>query len=366
MAFIYQPDPHLPDRVEVDEKRLRQVLINLLSNALKFTEAGSVTLLVEVLSCSATRVFLQFQVIDTGMGVDEQDLPKLFQSFERVGNRQKEVEGTGLGLAISQRIVQLMGGTIQVESQLGQGSTFSFDIQLPLAQNSASPQDGMDGRHSIIGYQGPRQTILVVDDHWENRAVPLQLLEPLDFRILEANDGRDGLATLRNTPIDLVILDLTMPIMDGYEFLQQVRASETLKHTKIIVSSASASPAEKQLALERGADGFLSKPIDAKLLLRMLAKHLSIEWVHEKQSKVTTTDQQADQIKSDTMVSPNHEVLQKLLTLTQDGDIQGLKLFVEKELGSQPSLIQFTEQIMNLVNSFQLKQLKAFIEKAMG
>ena len=183
--FVYEPDPQLPEGIVADEKRLRQVLLNLVGNAIKFTDKGSVTLKVAVVENHpnpSTRSF-KFQVEDTGVGIAPDQLDKIFQAFEQVGDRQRQAEGTGLGLAISQRIVQLMNGQIQVKSQPGVGSEFFFEVELAIATDWVQQNSFTTGKQ-IIGYEGQRRSILVVDDRWENRAVLVNLLEPLGFQVV--------------------------------------------------------------------------------------------------------------------------------------------------------------------------------------
>ena len=171
IGCVYQPSSHLPDGVKVDEKRWCQVLINLLGNAIKFTESGVVTLRVEALKQTNTHASLLFQVIDTGIGIAEQPLHKLFEAFEPVGDPQKQSEGTGLGLAISQRIVKLMGGTLEVQSQLGQGSEFYFSVDIPLAKNW-NHQKLMNGWNRVVGCKGrDPYGILLLRSHLEQLKV---------------------------------------------------------------------------------------------------------------------------------------------------------------------------------------------------
>ncbi|MEO1134956.1 MAG: response regulator, partial [Cyanobacteria bacterium J06639_1] len=222
-----------------------------------------------------------FQVIDTGIGIAAEDRTLLFEAFEQVGNQRKQSEGTGLGLAISQRIVQLMGGTIEVKSQVGEGSEFSFLVDLPLVDDWVQ-QRGSDGIERIIGYEGDQPyAILVVDDRWENRAVLSNLLTPLGFTILEAENGQEGLVALQNQAPDLVITDLAMPVMDGFEFLGHIRHTEAFKDTKVIVSSASVSQSDQQMALNQGGDAFLAKPVDAIALFHLLADLLHLAWTYQ-------------------------------------------------------------------------------------
>ncbi|MEL6816386.1 MAG: ATP-binding protein, partial [Cyanobacteria bacterium J06598_3] len=197
VAFIYQVSDDLPEGIYIDEKRLRQVLINLLSNAIKFTDQGRVTLQVAAVAQGKDPNLktLRFSVKDTGVGIAAEDTAKLFHAFEQVGDRTRQAEGTGLGLAISQQIVQLMDGCIQVDSQLGSGSTFSFEIDCPLAVDWAHHRAVSKGRN-LVGYEGPCRHVMVVDDRWENRGVLRSLLEPLGFEVSEAHDGAQGVASI--------------------------------------------------------------------------------------------------------------------------------------------------------------------------
>jgi signal transduction histidine kinase len=264
LNFIYEPEPNLPSGIIADEKRLRQVLINLLGNAIKFTDRGSVTLKVAPLELTTNQfasAHLGFSIADTGVGITSEDIQKLFRAFEQVGERKRQAEGTGLGLAISQQIVQLMGGQIQVRSQVGAGSEFYFELELPLATDWREQQTSEAG--NIISYAGEQKRILVVDDRWENRAVIVNLLEPLGFVLFEASHGEEGLQKMRENLPDLVITDLVMPVMDGFEMLKQLRRTEELKHLKVLVSSASVAQLDRQMSLESGGDDFLVKPINA-------------------------------------------------------------------------------------------------------
>ncbi|MEM9539169.1 MAG: ATP-binding protein [Cyanobacteria bacterium P01_E01_bin.42] len=355
--FVYQPSSRLPEGVKTDEKRLRQVLLNLLGNAIKFTDSGSVTLQVDVIEQSKMNTSLLFRAIDTGIGIAEADLNKLFAAFEQVGDRKKQAEGTGLGLAISQRIVQLMGDRIQVKSELGKGSEFSFTLQLPLAKDWAQ-QQRMKGSDRIMGYQGDRRTILIVDDRWENRAVLQNLLEPLDFTIIEAENGREGLEQLRSTSPDLIITDLAMPVMDGFEFLKQVRKDAALAQSKILVSSASVAQIDQQMAQESGGDDFLPKPVDADILLQLLAAHLSLEWIQEPQEDSSDTESLPQ-----VMVLPSRQTLEALLEHARMAEIGRLREQLEALLATDKGYTPFVEPIQQLAKQFQTEEIEELLEQ---
>lgn len=285
LTFNYLPGENLPQHILIDERRLRQVLINLLGNAVKFTRQGSVTLKVNSSPTHQTppKKFCQlsFEIEDTGIGIDPHELSHIFQPFEQVSKSHSKVEGTGLGLAISQQIVTLMGARIQVCSRIGEGSTFSFclEIELPVA-DSQSPIL-VPSASTIIGYKGERKTILIVDDRWENRSVLVGLLEPLGFVLIEAENGQDGLDQALIHRPDLVITDLVMPMIDGYALLQNTRQRDAIKGIPVVVSSASVSMRDRQASLNAGASDFLPKPISITELLPLLGKHLKLEWQYE-------------------------------------------------------------------------------------
>jgi signal transduction histidine kinase/CheY-like chemotaxis protein len=356
IEFHYEPDADLPFGIAADEKRLRQVLLNLMGNAIKFTDQGSVTLRVEQLASQSDRkTQLRFTVADTGVGIQTEDANKLFQAFEQVGEQKRKAEGTGLGLAISQQIVQLMGGQIQVKSQPGVGSDFFFEIGLPIAHDWSEQQMASVG--NVTGYEGAPLNLLVVDDRWENRAVLMNLLEPLGFLITEAEDGQAGLDQMHQILPDLVITDLAMPIMDGFEMLRQIRASETLQALKVIVSSASVAQLDQQMSLDAGGDDFLAKPVQVNELLKLLEKHLQLTW------KTEDTEEAAPPPTSIELVPLPAADLQALLELAQEGR---LKKFIEtaEALGQTHDRSRpFIQQMIQLAKQFQSEQLEQFIQK---
>jgi PAS domain S-box-containing protein len=359
--FLYQPSSRLPTGVITDEKRLRQVLINLLGNAIKFTEAGTVTLLIDVLHQSEDQATLVFQVMDTGIGIAPEHLSRLFQAFEQVGDRTKQAEGTGLGLAISQRILELMGSQIEVQSQPGQGSEFSFVVGFSLTDDWAEQQQ--DNHHAyILGYQGEPRTILVIDDRWENRTVLQNLLEPIGFQIILAADGKIGLEKLRSGQPDLVITDLLMPVMDGYEFLKAVRGDDQLHHTTIIVSSASVSQADQQLAITQGGDDFLPKPIDTQLLFQLLATHLSLTWVYDASSVPPPIPPGGSPEPVATPNVPSRQILESLFKAARCGNIRSLRQQLETLIDSSENYQAFGEPLLQLSKQFALEEIEAILQ----
>jgi signal transduction histidine kinase/DNA-binding response OmpR family regulator len=367
--FVYQPDPHLPIGVQTDEKLLRQVLMNLLSNAIKFTDKGKVTLTVTTQKLEPKQLENQsfhrvrFQVEDSGIGISQEDIEKIFLPFEQVGDIKKRSEGTGLGLAISHQIVAMMGGNLQVQSRLQEGSIFSFDIEL--AETTAWKETA-NIIHSdrVIGFQGEPKKILVVDDRWENRAIIVDLLKPLGFEMNEAENGRDGLAKAEQWQPDLIITDIAMPEMDGYEMLAQLRASAQFKTIPVIVSSANVFASDQQKSVDSGASDFLPKPIQTDNLLGILRRHLQLGWVYEdKPASEQVLAQTASASEDREVVLPSAEELNLLQDLIRKGLINNLIKELDRLDNSDNQFIPFTQKFRQLARGYQLKQLKAEIEQ---
>ncbi|MEM8641970.1 MAG: ATP-binding protein [Cyanobacteria bacterium P01_G01_bin.54] len=355
IEFIYQPSSRLPVGVIADEKQLRQVLLNLLGNGIKFTDRGSVVLRVEVMSLDDARVLLLFQVIDTGVGIAASEQDRLFQAFEQVGDRSKQREGTGLGLAISQRIVELMGSTIEVRSQLGQGSEFCFKVELPCVTDWAELSHPLEPSERIIGYQGQRRKVLVVDDRWENRAVLVNLLTPLDFMVLEAENAQAALCQLQTTPLDLVITDQVMPGMDGLTLITQIRQQGALKDLRIIVSSASVSPADRDSALAQGGDAFLPKPVDAQELFNIVAEQLDLTWCYTPTNVQSPAADPADEAP---LHLPPYDHLASLLQLAQKGKLRKIRQQLETLIEQDERYNTFAAPIVSLTKQYKAAEIE--------
>ncbi|MGM3308495.1 GAF domain-containing protein [Anabaena sp. WFMT] len=290
----FNSDITVPQHIKTDENKLRQVLINLLGNAIKFTEKGSVSLRVssqESLTGDTGREnILLFAVEDTGPGIALEELSDLFQAFQQTRAGQKSKEGTGLGLGISQRFVQLMGGEITVTSKLGQGSCFSFSIPVSLtkaALNSSSfPVD-----HAISIAPGQYYRIMIAEDNATNRLLLSKILIRLGFEVKEAENGQIAIALWQQWQPHLIFMDMHMPILDGYQATRQIRQIEqelateqSPTPTKIIALTASAFTEQRQESLDAGCDDFVSKPFRWEEILEILSKHLQIEYLYESTS----------------------------------------------------------------------------------
>ena len=379
IALNYEAISPLPQFIYADEKRLRQVLLNLLNNAIKFTTVGSVTFKVGYVSywsqdmnqktqqTYANEVIatgpIRFQVEDTGVGIAPGQLEEIFLPFQRVGEHSRQTEGTGLGLAISRQLVQLMRGKIQVKSQLGQGSLFWLDIELPESQQNNS----LDvAARSIVGFKGERQTILVIDDKDFNRSVVVSFLEPLGFTVIEAINGRDGLNKALQFKPNAILMDLVMPVLDGFETTRQLRAIPELENTIVIAISASVFEFDQHMSRQAHCDDFVSKPIQEAELLEKLQTHLGLEWMYEPEKKETRKSGDSPLLHSPVSVVPltvpSTQELDIVLNLALMGD---LKAIIEQTLHweqVEPQWIPFAIQLRQLAKGFKSKQTIEFIK----
>lgn len=280
----------LPTSVLADEKRLQQILINLLYNAIKFTNRGKVILRVRVVNNFSTnqgfsQQRVRFEVIDTGVGISQEEQDKIFRPFEQTGDLSLRHIGTGLGLSISQQLVKLMGGKLRVKSKLGKGSNFWFETDFKIIEtNAVRPQKPKI--ESLLGYQGKQQNILVVDDKEENRNLVVNILEPLGFNILTAEDGEHMFEIMKKTKPDLICLDLFMPKKTGFTSAKQLREMPEFKDIPLIVISATAITKEMYNYIK--CDEFISKPLDEEQLLELLQKYLHLEWVYGTKEQKST------------------------------------------------------------------------------
>ncbi|WP_017315831.1 CHASE2 domain-containing protein [Mastigocladopsis repens] len=364
--FIYQGDPFLPECVCADQKRLRQILINLLGNAIKFTENGGVTFKVELLETHRKAESLihkvRFLVEDTGVGMTPEQIKKIFLPFEQVSEKKNRTEGTGLGLTISSKLAELMGSKIQVESTLGVGSKFWLNLDLLLACDWVNTATVVQDK-KIIGIQEKKPKVLIVDDQSHNRSVVIQLLESIGFLCFEATNGHEGLVKFGEIQPDLILTDIAMPVMDGLEMMGTIRSSLKLQNLPIIASSASVFEVDRYKSLQAGANEFLPKPIQIDELLKLLKKYLQLEWIYEE-----TTSQ--EQISSPTpsavskteLIPPAAAELKRLLDFAMRGNIQGIEILLDELERLDDKFLPFTTEVRQLADNFQIKNIRKFIQ----
>ncbi len=288
LSLIFEQASDLPRYICTDETKLRQVLINLLGNAIKFTNNGSIHLSVTTETTSETSsettsddtCILNFCVRDTGVGIAEEEIGKLFTSFNQAKAGREKQEGTGLGLAISRRFVQMMGGDITVTSELGKGTEFRFQIQAQRGQAMIA-ETNLPKRALSLAANQPTYRILVVDDKPVNCKLLIRLLAPMGFEVKEAHNGQEAIAMWEVWEPNLIWMDMRMPVMDGYEATKYIKSTTKGNATAVIALTASVLEEEKAIVLSAGCDDFIRKPFNEQTILDTLAKHLGVTYVYD-------------------------------------------------------------------------------------
>jgi signal transduction histidine kinase len=276
LAFVFDAAPGLPDAVLADERRLRQVLLNLLGNAIKFTDQGTITLRASAEPKGAQQVLLRLDVEDTGVGMQPEDLERIFEPFQQVGDAQRRSNGTGLGLTITRALLNDMGGQVQVSSELGRGTRFRLELPLPLAQPAQATPSQLP---RVARYQGLPRRVLVVDDVAENRTLMCDFLAKVGFEVAQASDGSELLAAARSFRPDLILMDSVMPSVDGVEATRRLRRDADLAMIPVIAVSASASAEHRAACLQAGVNVFLPKPVSLEALRAHIAEQLGLQWI---------------------------------------------------------------------------------------
>ena len=294
-------------------------------------------------------VLLRFEIKDTGIGISPDDVKRIFHPFQQAGDRSYQAKGTGLGLAISRNLAELMGSTLQVESQIGSGTTFWLDIVLPVVQYGK-----IAAGRQIIGIQGDAPTVLVVDDNRDNRMVLIDLLRPLGFHLVEAVNGRDGLDKAIDSQPDLIITDLVMPEMDGFELIRHIRQSSELQKMVIFTVSASAFAEDQTRSVTTGSDAFLPKPVQADTLFDQLERHLNLTWLE--QARVEETD-----ISDQPIVFPAPKTIAELYELSMNGEIgelaERVRALAQSDAGLEPCIVRMNR----CINTYQLGKISAWL-----
>jgi signal transduction histidine kinase/CheY-like chemotaxis protein len=353
IAFHYLPSANIPDIVACDKQRFRQILINLVSNAIKYTEKGSVTLQVSYRNQVAT-----FSIIDTGIGIAPEDQEAIFKPFEQIRNSHTQaIGGTGLGLTISRSLTELMGGEITLKSTAGQGST--FNLRLMLVSLERQKQNNEFTPAKTNGYLGERKKILIVDDEINQRLLMSDLLSPLGFDVYLAHDAKAGFVEMAQQNIDLLILDVRMPEVDGWEMVKKVR--EQGYAMPVLMVSANARDADYSMAADGYHNAYIAKPINIDTMTNTIGRLLNIDWnyfVQPSQSKDVL-------LKPSLIVKPRASKKQyrELIALAEIGYLSGFKdklAQFEQSLAFPPDVAL---QIQDAVESCNFPKIIEYLEE---
>ncbi|MBD2430696.1 MULTISPECIES: response regulator [Fischerella] len=375
LTLIFERSPSVPQYIIADESKLRQVLLNLLSNALKFTQTGSVTLRVKMGQGGqgghgeqgrqtknpnpqypiSNPQFLIFEVEDTGSGIASEEINNLFEAFVQTESGRRSQEGTGLGLAISRKFVQLMGGDICVKSVVGKGSIFAFDIQVSLAEMTQLPQLSSQ-RVKCLAPDQPIYRLLIVDDNQDHRQCLIKLLKPLGFEIQQAENGQQGIAIWESWCPHIIFMDMQMPIMDGYEATREIKRREQFKwgdrenhlpsHTKIIALTAYAFEEQRQVMIAAGCDDFLSKPFSEEEIFAQLTKHLGVRYIYFEPGIVNQNkDVKSRSLTPEDLATMPDAWIQKLHTAAKECNDESILQLLAQIPTQFPTLIQVITQL---------------------
>jgi CheY-like chemotaxis protein len=294
LHLIVERVGEVPRYVVADEAKLRQVLSNLLGNAVKFTETGSIALRVRTSAGEAAGLRLEAEVEDTGQGISEKDIGGLFQRFEQTESGQKTRTGTGLGLAISRGFARLMGGDITVRSREGKGSIFHVEVGLSAGDVAGVAKKATDSRR-VVGIEPgqPKYRVLIADDNKVTRELLAQLLGPVGFELRQATDGAEAMREFKAWQPDIILMDLRMPVMDGREATRRIKSSPRGKETAIIVLTASSFEDGRKDMAAVGVDGYVRKPFRESEIFGAIARCLSIKYVYAEEAAGSLPQQSA-------------------------------------------------------------------------
>jgi signal transduction histidine kinase/DNA-binding NarL/FixJ family response regulator len=338
------PTGDLPRWIECDRKRLQQILGNLVHNAIKFTDRGTVRL-----RAQRHDPDLVFEVADTGCGILPDKLPELFQPFHVVGDNSIKLEGTGLGLSISRKLARRMGGDITVQSIVAKGSTFT--VRIPLHESKPV----VEVRRTVVDYQGRRRRILIVDDQPANRLVLRNMLEPLDFLVDEAEDADAAIKALQFSKPDVVLLDLMMPGVDGFELLEQIKAMKILREPPCIAISAMFGDEVEARCRQAGFQQLINKPVNLDILTDALHQHAGIEWTYGIIQAAPAADGRAQPPLP--FKPPPPAELAAFLDLARRGFVRNLQSRADQLAHAHPDMAPFATRVSSYVRDFKVKEL---------
>jgi PAS domain S-box-containing protein len=353
LSFSVEKIGDVPQYIVADINKLRQVFINVLGNAVKFTEQGGIGVRVGADRNGTTGTFLRVEIEDTGPGISPEDQDKLFRHFEQTKSGQQAGTGTGLGLAISQEFVRLMGGAITVNSQVGQGSVFV--IRLPLKEGDAQAVQAKDKPRHVLRLQSGQVTrrVLIADDIEDNRQLLAQLLAPVGFEIRLATNGAEAVQEFEQWRPHLVLMDFRMPVMDGREAIRRIRALPGGNEPKIIAVTASAMEENRLDLIAIGADDFISKPYREVELFQKIHNHTGVEYVYAADPE-NALQEEAAELAPESLTGWPHELIEAMREAVVTADLDQLLAKIDEVEARDPRIAR---GLRRLAESFQYQKL---------
>jgi len=367
LQLLFEREPSVPQYLYTDEVKVRQVLINLLNNALKFTHEGGITVRIWSTTIETNlkqqRSVIEFAVEDTGPGIAQDELDELFTAFVQTSTGKQSQEGTGLGLPISRKFVQLMGGEMVVNSEVGRGTTFQFQIQCQLSEVNQIQKLAPEKRVIALAPNQPRYRILIVDDKWSSRQLLIKLLNPLGFQLREAENGQEAIEVWEEWQPHLIWMDMRMPVMNGYEASEQIKKHTKGQATAIIALTASVLEEERAVVLDAGCDDFLRKPFKEADIFDMMHKHLGVEYIYDEPIQTTAKENQTDELTPDNLAKLPAELLARFEEATDLNDPDQIESLINEIRLHHPNL---ANQLMELADIFDYDAILELIRQAQG
>ena len=356
LSLTAELTPDVPHNITVDVGKLRQVLVNLVDNAIKYTERGNVSVRAGISSRDSQQMLqVYFEVEDTGTGISEENRELIFLPFEQMGGRQDTESGTGLGLAICRQYVEFMGGKIDVDSGPGKGSKFHFDISAKESSASTETTTGLQQERVTGLAEGQqRYRILITEDQPENRLLLRKLLVPVGFDVREAVNGQEAVELFEQWSPHLIWMDIRMPVMNGLDATRRIKECEAGANTKIIALTAHALEEERQEVLEAGCDGFIRKPYRETEIFEALVKHLGVRFLHAEKKETSDTAAGVEELDVAQLKKLSPELIEELYeaAVLLDGErclsVSGMISDSNHELG---------ECLRYMVENFQYKEI---------
>jgi len=362
LQLLFEWADEVPQYIHADEVKLRQILINLLNNALKFTAEGGLS--VRVKEIGGERLY--FEVEDTGAGIAPNEIESLFEAFVQTSTGKASQEGTGLGLPISRQFVELMGGELAVKSKVGRGTIFGFDIQVGIVQEGDIKEKQPKRRVIALEPNQPRYRILIVDDKYNNRRLLIKLLSPLGFEVREAENGQEAIDIWQEWEAwapHLIWMDMRMPIMDGYEATKRIKAHTKGQATAIIALTASTYEEERAVVLSAGCDDFMRKPFREADIFEMMHKHLGVRYVYEEQERQPTDSEQAEPLSREGLAALPADLLTRLEEAADEGNMLSIDALISE---SRQHNAAVASQLAALAEDFEYDEILTLVQEAKG
>ena len=370
LQLVFDKTPDVPQYIRTDELKLRQVLINLVSNAIKFTEIGSVTLRVSAVSSQSMvnsfkqltsdnrQLTIRFEVEDTGAGISPEELETLFEAFVQTKTGQESQQGTGLGLTISRKFVQLMGGEIAVSSDVGKGTVFKFDIKVSAIWESEIEPLLSTKRVLALAPNQQSYRILIADDNPENRKLLIEMLSPFGFELQQATNGIEAIEIWQQFSPHLIFMDMRMPVLDGIYATKQIKATEKGQATAIVAFTASSLEQEREHILAAGCDDFIRKPYRETDIFDVMHKLIGVRYVYDRATATTTTETTSDMLTSG-FASLDADLVNQLRQAIIDLDVETIEIYIDQIKNDNEPL---ANALACLAKNFQFEQLLALTQ----